>query len=108
MSNLFFDILRRRFKRVHRVVNPADPTSVVRWTWHPKRVGAPRPTGGWRFGLDLVASWGVEARVSLFGRTWQTYDNRFFCWLHAGLEDAHDRHEAQFDEDPMGRIGDYI
>jgi hypothetical protein len=99
-----FDALYARLSRKERVVNPADPTLVVSYG-----------IGGWRrrlrtrrFDFDMVVSWGVEARVTVFGRTWRTYDNRFFCWLFGGLEDAYNREQMAYDEDPMGPLSRYV
>lgn len=103
MTRMLFDFLRGRFTRRAYVANPADPTAVVRYLY-PRRV-----TGRTLVLVRFVASWGVDVTVTFRGgRQWRTYDTRFWRWLFAGLEDAHLRYEAQFDDDPMGRVGDYL
>lgn len=59
--------------RTSGVTNRADPTAWTKWEN--------------RF-ITLIASWGVEAKVRLFGRTWRTYDHWFFKWLFERLEDT--------------------
>jgi hypothetical protein len=107
ISDRFFDFLLSRFTRRRWVANRADPTEVVRYGWHPRRRFAPTPAGGWRLSLDIVASWGVEATVTVLGRKWRTYDAALFRWLYGGLEGAHERRELALDDDPMGRLSDY-
>jgi hypothetical protein len=96
-SNAFFDRLRAQLKRKSFVANPADPTQVTRYAG--RRCG---------IGLQLTASWGVEAYVVVGRRAFRSYDARFFQWLFGGLEDSYEREQQQYDDDPMGRAGDYI
>lgn len=91
-----FSRLLPLFSRVSRVVNPADPTSVV--VYEAPRLGRGRR----RLSLRLVCSWGVEAHLTVLGRTWRSYDNRFFCWLASGLDGAHYAAE-DYRDDPMAR-----
>jgi len=86
--------LLAHFSRREWVANRADPTVVTEWRSRGRR-------------LVLLCSWGVEARLTLCGRTWRTYDNRFFVRLSSALEDAYLRHEAALEDDPMGSLGDY-
>lgn len=94
MSSRLFHWLRTRLRRREWTANRADPTHVVQWRWGSR--------------LTLTASWGVEAVITLWRFTWRSYDHPVMVWLYGGLEDAHAEHQAQFDDDPMGRIGDYV
>jgi len=87
MMTLFNRFLLRKFRRKEHTANRAyDATQVVRWTW---RRGVTGPTSH-RFNFTMIASWGVEVNLTLFGRTWRTYDNRFFKSLFGLLEAAHE------------------
>lgn len=86
--------LLSQFKRREWTANCADPTQVIEWKAK-------------RGHLVMLASWGVEAKLTVFGRTWRTYDNRFFKALFGLLEDAYWTREAECDEDPLGRLEDY-
>ena len=96
LSNALFDALLARVRRRAWVAG-TDPTAVTRYTWRRGRVE-----------VVLLASWGVEATVHVGRRTWRTYDARLAQWVFGGLEAAHDRREAAYDDDPMGRAGDYV
>jgi hypothetical protein len=76
----FFNWLRCHVQRREHVANHADPTVVVVYT-----------AGRW---LRLVASWGVEARVTTRGGTWHSYNAQPFVWLLDGLEAAEMRQEV--------------
>jgi len=67
--------VRKWFRRREWVANVADPTTVVQWTSR-------------RLGLVLVGSWGVEAKWTVGGRTWRTYDHPLFVWLFDRLESS--------------------
>jgi len=79
MTKRLSEAIVKAFKRRGWTANPADPTAVVQFRWRTKSR---------RFGIELVGSWGVEAKVTAFGRTWRTYDNPFFVWLFDQLEGA--------------------
>lgn len=96
MTNRLFDYLLPKFQRTERIVNRADPTAVTTY----RRRG--------RLDIELVSSWGVALSVRLFGRSFRSYDSRPAQWVFGGLEDAYYRWQLQFDNDPMGRGGDYL
>ena len=103
MTARIFDALLKRLRRSERTVNRADPTQVVFYD-------LPNPLGrrGQVFDFNVIASWGVEVVVTVCGFKWRTYDNRVFVWLFGHLEDAHQRQESQYDEDPMGPPSRYM
>lgn len=74
--------LLARFKRKEWVANRADPTQVTQYR---------------NKHLTMTASWGVEAKLTILGRTWETYDNRFFVWLFGFLENAYAWRENERD-----------
>lgn len=85
--------LRSKFRRKEWVANSADPTAVIQWRSKY---------------LTLLGSWGVEATFRIWGFELRTYDNRFFKWLWGEFEDIYNEEQLAYDEDPMGRLGDYI
>ena len=96
------NFIYQRFSRRSWTANPADPTQVIEWRW---RAQARHPFRHDR--LVLLASWAVEARITLFGRRWTAYDVPFYTWLFDALEDRYHEELSQFDDDPMGRLADY-
>ena len=67
--------MTKLFKRREWVANVADPTVVVRWR-----------TTGRHVVLELTGSWGVDAKLTILGRTWRTYNHPVFVWLFDRLE----------------------
>jgi hypothetical protein len=93
------DTLLARCRR-REFVAGADPTQVVEYTY-------PRPRGLYapsRVSVDLIASWGIESRVWVFGREFRTYDHGFWSWVFNLMEDAHCRATYGYSDDgPMPR-----
>ena len=78
------------------VAGRADPTAVVEWTI----------TIGYWLRIELICSWGVEARTRLWGRNFWSYDARWAKRLYGWLEDQWEDEQREF-MDPMGRMSDY-
>ena len=73
------------WQRRQYTANPADPTEVITWK---KSLGRHNE-------IKLVASWGVELSIWLFGWKWSSYDSWFAKALFERLEERFEKRESQ-------------
>ena len=85
-----------RWRRRSWVADRVDPTQVTQWTLRTRWLD-----------IELIGSWGVEARTQLFGRRFWSYDAWWAKRLFTELEVRWEEQQAQYDDDPMGRLSDY-
>lgn len=99
IKNAVFNLFARR----EWTANRADPTQVIEWKFR----GRNRRRIARRISLVMIVSWGVEAKLTVFGHTWRTYNHRLFVRLFEFLEGEYDNRQMAYDDDPMGSLSRY-
>jgi len=90
----------RRWTRKTWTANRADPTAITEWAWNKRR-------GAWVTLVLRDVTWGLETKLTVFGRTWRTWDNPLFLRVFDALETRETERLAGLEDDPMGRMSDY-